>query len=116
MSGNGELTGYRVCYSDKASTSNPRCCRINAQYSTVVITNLRPATKYFVTVAAGTSVGFGPKSTEISAITNGGETSSLQFVRTTPTSMKTLGHATSVLSVTVKIFEKLICDHQKVDC
>ena len=72
---NGELIGYRVCYSDKARSSNPSCILIkNAQSSTAVINNLQPATEYFVTVAAGTKAGYGPKSAEISNITDGGKT------------------------------------------
>jgi hypothetical protein len=45
-----------------------------------VIKNLRPATKYFVTVAAGTSGGYGPNSAEISKITSGGKTNQIKFV------------------------------------
>ena len=86
---NGELTGYRICYSDKAgSTGNPSCsvCYFdkakssntscspkNADSYTNQINNLRSATKYFVNVAAATSVGYGPKSVKISKITNGGK-------------------------------------------
>ncbi len=72
---NGILTGYQVCYSDKARSSSPICFLTNnAQSSTFVINNLRPATKYFVTVAAGTSVGYGTKSADVSRITDGGKT------------------------------------------
>ena len=70
---NGKLTGYRVCYSDKENSSNPSCFQKNALSNTTVIEKLRPATKYFVTVAAATSAGYGPKSMEISKITNGGK-------------------------------------------
>jgi hypothetical protein len=69
-----ELTGYKVCYSDKAGSSNPNCSQENDQSYTIVIKNLRPATKYFVTVGAGTSGGYGPNSAEISKITSGGKT------------------------------------------
>ena len=88
---NGELTGYKVCYSDKANNpNNPNCsvCYIDKARSsnpscligkdnqphTIVIKKLRPATKYFVTVAAGTIAGYGINSSEISNITNGGKT------------------------------------------
>ena len=37
------------------------------------ITSLQPATKYFVTVSAGTSDGFGRKSVELSEMTYGGK-------------------------------------------
>ena len=78
---NGKLTGYQVCYSDKAIILYPKCSSpfdfwLNAQSSSAVIKNLRPSTKYFVTVAAGTNAGYGTKSAEISKITNGGKTSS----------------------------------------
>ena len=72
---NGELTGYRVCYSDKENSSNPSCSPKNAQayYDIAQIRDLQPATKYFVTVAARTAAGYGPKSEEINKITNGGK-------------------------------------------
>jgi hypothetical protein len=70
---NGKLTGYRVCYSEKARSSNSSCSPTNAQSYTAQINNLRSATKYFVTVEAGTTAGYGPKSEEISKITNGGK-------------------------------------------
>ncbi len=53
--------------------SNPSCFSENASSFTAEIKNLRRATKYSVTVAAGTSAGYGPKSTEISKITNEGK-------------------------------------------
>ncbi|CAB4019763.1 receptor-type tyrosine- phosphatase F-like [Paramuricea clavata] len=68
---NGILIGYIVCYSDKARSSNLSCSHQNAYSNSTVINKLQPATKYFVTVAAATSVGYGPKSSEISKITNG---------------------------------------------
>ena len=70
---NGQRLTYQVCSSYNARSSNPTCSSENIQSSTAVIKNLRPATKYFVTVAAGTSAGYGPKSTEISKITNEGK-------------------------------------------
>jgi hypothetical protein len=71
---NGILIGYIVCYSDKARSSNLSCSQQNAYSNSTVINKLQPATKYFVTVAAATSVGYGPKSSEISKVTNGGKT------------------------------------------
>ena len=69
---NGKLKGYRICYSDQEKSNNPTCTeRITAL--TYTINNLQSATKYFVTVSAGTSVGLGPNSAEISRITNGGK-------------------------------------------
>ncbi|CAB4029490.1 receptor-type tyrosine- phosphatase S, partial [Paramuricea clavata] len=68
---NGKLTGYRVCYSDKANSSNSSCFQKKYPSNTAVIKNLRSATKYFVTVAAATSAGYGRKSMKISKITNG---------------------------------------------
>ena len=70
---NSKLTGYRVCYSHKARSSNPSCSPTNAHSYTAQINNLRFATKYFVTVAGRTASGYGPKSMEISKITNGGK-------------------------------------------
>ncbi len=66
---NGQRITYQVCSSYRARSRNPTCSRENIQSSTAVIKNLRPGTRYFVTVAAGTSAGYGPKSTEISQIT-----------------------------------------------
>ena len=66
---NGKLTGYQVCYSNK---TKPTCIERNTTL-TYTIHNLKPATKYFVTVSAGTSAGFGTKSPEINKTTNGGE-------------------------------------------
>jgi hypothetical protein len=70
---NGQLTGYNVCYSDKTRSSNPTCSLKNPHSNTAQINNLRFATKYFLTVAARTTAGYGPKSMEISKITNGGK-------------------------------------------
>ena len=70
---NGKLTGYRVCYSDKANSNNPSCFQQNYPSNTAQINNLQSATKYFVTVAAATSAGYGPKSMAIIKITNGGK-------------------------------------------
>jgi hypothetical protein len=70
---NDKLTGYRVCYSDKANSNNQSCSPKNAQSYTAQISDRQPATKYFVTVAARTAAGYGPKSEEINKITNGGK-------------------------------------------
>ena len=71
---NSQRLKYQVC-SYKAKSSNPKCFYVNSRTSTAVIKNLRPATRYFVTVAAGTSAGYGPKSTKVSEITrDGGKT------------------------------------------
>lgn len=69
---NGKLTGYRVCHSDQERSNNPTCIERNTTL-TYTINNLQSSTKYFVTVSAGTSVGFGANSAEISKITNGGK-------------------------------------------
>ena len=72
---NSQRITYQICYSYNARSRNPTCSRENIQSSPAVIKNLRPGTRYFVTVAAGTSAGYGPKSTEISQITrDAGET------------------------------------------
>ena len=68
---NGKLTGYEVCLFKQESTSKPRCKTTSVMLSHT-INNLEPATKYFVTVSAATSVGFGPRSPRISKITNEG--------------------------------------------
>ena len=69
---NGNLTGYQVCYSDQRNLENPSCIATNTTLS-YTINNLQQTTKYFVTVSAGTSAGFGTKSLEINKTTNGGE-------------------------------------------
>ena len=66
---NGQRITYQICYSYNARSRNPTCSSENIQSSPAVIKNLVPGTRYFVTVAAGTSAGYGPKSTEISQIT-----------------------------------------------
>ena len=71
---NSQRLRYRVCSSYDARSSNPTCSE-NIQSSTALIKNLRPGTMYFVTVAAGTSAGYGPNSTEVSRTTrDGGKT------------------------------------------
>ena len=69
---NGKLTGYQVCYSDQRNLKNPTCIATNTTLL-YTISNLQQTTKYFVTVSAGTSAGFGTKSPEINKTTNGGE-------------------------------------------
>ena len=66
----GEVTRYKICYSTEERILWPKCSEtIGLSYE---ITSFKPATKYFVTVSAGTSDGFGPKSVEINEITYGG--------------------------------------------
>ena len=66
----GITTRYKICYSTQERSSRPTCRQTNGlSYD---ITFLQPSTKYFVSVSAGTSDGFGPKSAEISQITYGG--------------------------------------------
>ncbi|XP_028402594.1 receptor-type tyrosine-protein phosphatase F-like isoform X2 [Dendronephthya gigantea] len=68
---NGILTGYQVCYSSQTMSTSPKCTQTNTTLS-YTIDNLKPSTKYIVTVAAGTSVGFGNKSAKIIETTNEG--------------------------------------------
>jgi hypothetical protein len=69
---NGIPRGYQVCYSFEENSSNPSCSWQNTSLS-YTISQLLPSTKYFVTVSAATNAGSGPKSSEISKITNGGK-------------------------------------------
>ena len=72
---NGQRITYQICYSYNARSRNPSCSSEKIQSSTAVIKNLVPGTRYFVTVAAGTSAGYGPKSAKVSEITrDGGKT------------------------------------------
>ena len=65
----GNATRYKICYSNQERASRLRCSETTRlQYE---ITSLQPATRYFVTVSAGTSYGFGPKSAEVSEMTYG---------------------------------------------
>ena len=67
---NGKLTGYQVCYCSGKSCKDRKCEQVKTlSYS---ISQLKSATKYSVTVAAGTKIGYGNKSSEVSKITNGG--------------------------------------------
>ena len=71
----GIATRYKICHSTKEHASGPKCDVLYGRRATKLsyeITSLQPSTKHFVTVSAGTSVGFGPRSEEISKITNGG--------------------------------------------
>ncbi|XP_028399530.1 uncharacterized protein LOC114522942 [Dendronephthya gigantea] len=69
---NGELVGYQICFSIKKNDESPKCSNTKVLSTlSYVISNLIPSTKYFVTVSAGTKIGFGNKSSEISEITNG---------------------------------------------
>ena len=66
----GITTRYKICHSTQERSSRPTCRKTNSL--SYKITSLQPSTKYFVSVSAGTSDGFGAKSVEISQITNGG--------------------------------------------
>ena len=66
----GITTRYKICHSTQERSSRPTCNETNRLSHE--ITSLQPSTKYFVSVSAGTSDGFGPKSAEISQITYGG--------------------------------------------
>ena len=66
----GEVTRYKICYSTEERILWPKCSEtIGLSYE---ITSFKPATKYFVTVSAGTIYGFGPKSAKNNEITYGG--------------------------------------------
>ncbi|XP_028402580.1 receptor-type tyrosine-protein phosphatase delta-like isoform X10 [Dendronephthya gigantea] len=80
---NGILRGYQVCYSSQKTSTSPKCNEITTLSFT--IDDLRPSTKYFVTVAAGTRAGFGIKSAEINKTTNGDP---VQTVANSPSSLK----------------------------
>ena len=66
----GKATRYKICYSTQERDSRPTCSETHGL--SYEITSLQPATRYFVTVSAGTRDGIGPQSAEISVITNGG--------------------------------------------
>ena len=67
----GQTTRYKICHSTQRRDLRPTCSETaGLSYK---ITSLQPSTKYFVTVSAGTSDGFGRKSVEISKITYGGK-------------------------------------------
>ena len=68
---NGKLTGYQVCYSETPGPANNPQCTAETKLLQYTIRNLKPSTKYVVSIAAGTSAGFGTKK-EINKITNGG--------------------------------------------
>ena len=71
----GGVTRYEICYSTEERILWPKCSvTIGLSYE---IASFKPATKYFVTVSAGTSDGFGPKSAKINEITYGGMSSCL---------------------------------------
>ena len=70
---NGVLTRYLLCYNQPARTPRCRFIRSSGRLQGTIY-NLQPTTKYFVTVSAGTKVGYGNKSLEISKITSGGKT------------------------------------------
>ncbi len=67
----GELTGYQVCFYTRDNAGE--CLMLKStKVLSLTIKNLRPSTKYYVTVAANTNAGYGKKSPEMSKITNGG--------------------------------------------
>ena len=66
----GQTTRYKICHSTQRRASRPTCSVTDGL--SYKITSLQPSTKYFVTVSAGTSDGFGRKSAEISETTYGG--------------------------------------------
>ena len=66
----GIATRYKICHSTQERALQPTCKETDRL--SYEIASLQPSTKYFVTVSAGTSVGFGPKSVEIIEITDGG--------------------------------------------
>ena len=70
---NGKLIEYQVCYISFIFHGNWNCSNINSSFLSYNISNLQPSTKYLVTVAASTKIGFGNKSSTISKITNGGK-------------------------------------------
>jgi hypothetical protein len=68
---NDELTGYQVCFYTRDTT--PECLVLKStNVLSLTLNNLRPSTKYFVSVSAITKAGNGEKSLEVSKITNGG--------------------------------------------
>ena len=68
---NNKLTAYEVCYSTR--NTFPECLlHNNTKTLSHAISNLRPSTKYFVTVSASTKFSHGEKSLNVSKITNGG--------------------------------------------
>ena len=70
---NAKILHYRVCRSTSSADTSPTCInsvRLSRGY--YYLRNLQPGTKYFVTVAAGTSAGYGVKSAEISVTTKEG--------------------------------------------
>ena len=69
---NGKLIGYQVCYSS-VNDENRDCLHTESSTLSYNIRKLQPSTKYFVTVAASTKIGYGNKSLGISKITNGGK-------------------------------------------
>ncbi|CAB4042861.1 tenascin-like isoform X4, partial [Paramuricea clavata] len=69
---NVELTGYQVCFYTREDTA-PVFLVFNtsAKVLSRTLDNLKPSTKYFVTVSASTKAGYGEKSLAVSKITNG---------------------------------------------
>ena len=67
---NGKLIGYQICYCSGESCKDWECAYVKTPAMSYSISQLESATKYSVTVAAGTKIG--SKSSEVSEITNGG--------------------------------------------
>ena len=69
---NGIVNKYKVCYSTKGSRER---CKDGVSTTSYSIKKLKPATKYFVRVSAGTIPGYGVHSKNYSNITNEGKSS-----------------------------------------
>jgi hypothetical protein len=73
---NVELTGYQVCFYTRDTA--PECLVFaSSKVLSLTLNNLKPSTKYFVTVSASTKAGYGEKSSEVSKITSGGNSVSI---------------------------------------
>ncbi|CAB4005118.1 Down syndrome cell adhesion molecule homolog isoform X1, partial [Paramuricea clavata] len=67
---NVELTGYQVCFYTRDTA--PECLVLTStKVLSLTLNNLKPSTKYFVTVSASTKAGYGEKSLEVTKITSG---------------------------------------------
>ena len=69
----GIINKYKVCYSTK--NAKMQKCKNGISTTSYSIKKLKPATKYFVRVSAGTIAGYGVYSKEYSDITNEGKSS-----------------------------------------
>ena len=75
----GELTGYQICFYTRDNAGECLVLK-STKVLSLTLRNLRPSTRYYVTVAASTSVGYGEKSLEMSKITNGGNLADLTII------------------------------------